>query len=108
VFFSFQPVQPASRDLVGLIASFPGKAKTAFLNLSQRELPLLSNCTKYSTDPCRQQFYLAGVKDRGPGDGITLSGLDCSDHRRDSALRGKKAARHIAPGLSMQIGCRLR
>ncbi len=57
VFFAFQAVKPAGRDLVSLIAPFLGKAKTAFLNLSQRELPLPANRTEPCTNPCHERTF---------------------------------------------------
>jgi len=46
VFLPLQAVQPTGRDLVGLVALLLGKAETSLFHLAQRELPLISNCTK--------------------------------------------------------------
>ena len=46
VFFPFQAVQPAGRDLVRMVALLLRKAETPFFHLAQRELPLLTNCTQ--------------------------------------------------------------
>ena len=70
MFFALQPIHPAGRELEGEIALFLRKTKTAFFNLSQRELPLLTNCTELFTNSYRhetpgryhERFYRAQYK----------------------------------------------
>lgn len=61
MFFALQSVQPAGRDLVGLIAPFPSKAKAPFFYFAQRELPLLTNRAKSGTDAIQERSPLADL-----------------------------------------------
>jgi hypothetical protein len=55
VIFAFQTDKPTGRHLIRLLALPLRKTKTAFFNFSQRELPLLMNCTKLCTNPYRHE-----------------------------------------------------
>jgi hypothetical protein len=58
VFFAFQAIKPTGRDLVGLTTAFLGKTEAAFLNLSQRELPLPTNRTEPCSNSCHERTFL--------------------------------------------------
>jgi hypothetical protein len=51
VFFSFQAVKPAGRDLVGRVAPPLCEGLTPLFDLSQSELPVLPNCPKSRATP---------------------------------------------------------
>jgi hypothetical protein len=56
VFFSLQAIQPAGRNLIGLVALLLGETEAPFFNLAQRKLPLLTDRTQSPTDPFRQEM----------------------------------------------------